>query len=500
MTSVLSLDFGSAYTKIAIRREPDRASELMEEPSLNLDELRICIPSVVAREQRGATPRWAFGIEAVNYKEGKDIRVFRNWKPHLFSLTEPPLAAGGPPTPVEFRQPGDVAGFLDALREAKEERQALYQQIAGQMGMMVEDVVAVAKRWPLGVEDLRHAVAELRPQERVPRREPPGRLHADNGEIRDVALQYFGWLREFAGGAFRGLGVSGIDRMPLRLCVPAFSPPGPSAPLTSSEEALLNILALAGWTVDEDCKKVDEPFANAVGALTGGINRTWVPPHGGGKRFANMGLMFAESGLIKALKESRADHVILVVDVGAYTSDFAVLKFDPTDVDSRPAIRTHSVPLGVGQLDREVQGLLPAPKAAQVEAMDFGRRESLKGHIYVEASPYMTEAGPVGGGEEGSRISRYVAEFGARVADQADHFVRGAGFERVDELVLTGGGNNIPGIRTTLRDRLQHKTTLKTHLPLRKGEPEGPRVHRLDQKLVRGASALGAVSVYFDRL
>lgn len=60
---------------------------------------------------------------------------------------------------------------------------------------------------------------------------------------------------------------------------------------------------------------------------------------------------------------SRPDHDVLVLDVGAYTSDFAALEFDLTDVDIPPRITASSEPLGVSNLDREVESVLNHEKA-----------------------------------------------------------------------------------------------------------------------------------------
>ena len=50
MPPVLCIDFGSAYTKVALRRGPDEPSKILDEPTLNLDTLKICIPTIAASE------------------------------------------------------------------------------------------------------------------------------------------------------------------------------------------------------------------------------------------------------------------------------------------------------------------------------------------------------------------------------------------------------------------------------------------------------------------
>src|SRR5712672_2560512 len=81
MPPVLSIDFGSAFTKVALRHEPDEPSKILDEPSLNLDTSRICIPTIAASVVRSGATRWAFGVDAAGLKTGNGIRVYRNWKP-----------------------------------------------------------------------------------------------------------------------------------------------------------------------------------------------------------------------------------------------------------------------------------------------------------------------------------------------------------------------------------------------------------------------------------
>ena len=90
---VLCIDFGSAYTKVAIRRDPNEASELIRSEALRLDELRVCVPSIVLLDQRSKQPVWECGMKAVDRAAGPGIQIFRNFKPHLFRESPPEPAS-----------------------------------------------------------------------------------------------------------------------------------------------------------------------------------------------------------------------------------------------------------------------------------------------------------------------------------------------------------------------------------------------------------------------
>ncbi len=91
MRPAISIDFGAAYTKVAVRQEPNSSARLLSHEKLRLDEDHICIPTVAAWRERD--DRWIFGGDAAELKSGNGIHVFRNWKPVLFM---PPAEALDP--------------------------------------------------------------------------------------------------------------------------------------------------------------------------------------------------------------------------------------------------------------------------------------------------------------------------------------------------------------------------------------------------------------------
>src|SRR4051794_32103716 len=101
-----------------------------------------------------------------------------------------------------------------------------------------------------------------------------------------------------------------------------------------------------------------------------------------------------------AARSERAAEVDLRRDQGARSG-----------TGSRPA-RSPIVPRGVANLDREVQTVPSAPKAALVAARDVGRCEDFKDHVYIQTIPFEWETGAIGGGTERARIGLWHQDSG----------------------------------------------------------------------------------------
>src|SRR5262245_46984861 len=125
----LCVDFGSAYTKVALRPDWDAPTQLLKEEKLNLDELHVCVPTVVARVKRGDETQWAWGLTAAGMKEGNGIKVYRNWKQRFFSRHECKAV------PVPAVATGSKVGvFLQTLDGLARERSRLIKEIATLQG------------------------------------------------------------------------------------------------------------------------------------------------------------------------------------------------------------------------------------------------------------------------------------------------------------------------------------------------------------------------------
>ena len=84
--AAISVDLGSAYTKVGIRRGFDTSATLASATSISLDdEENYLIPSVVARVETRGTKRWLIGSHASAQKPGDGVTFFPYWKASLFA-------------------------------------------------------------------------------------------------------------------------------------------------------------------------------------------------------------------------------------------------------------------------------------------------------------------------------------------------------------------------------------------------------------------------------
>ena len=83
--TLLSIDLGSAYTKLAIRRDWHDESELLRDLPLATAEVDFCIPSVVTRVETAAATRWLTGAAAASQAPAAGVTIYRYWKARLFA-------------------------------------------------------------------------------------------------------------------------------------------------------------------------------------------------------------------------------------------------------------------------------------------------------------------------------------------------------------------------------------------------------------------------------
>jgi hypothetical protein len=511
MSSVLNLDFGSSFTKVGLRLKPDGLSTIVSAPSETMDEADICIPTLVLLDQSASSPNWRFGVRVVDQAEGQGITIYRNWKPRLFSLEDPEPPSSRP-------QPeSKIDAFLDELGLLGQ-RQLLIRELATLHGLQESQVMAVAEARGLTLAELRQCVRRLQPIRSESAESNPAfpserflaaRTSISEGrklpgstdlEFREVTVRYFQWLRTAISGYCRKHGILDLGKVPVRICVPAFEPILPEKECTSSEELLLEMLREAGWTTHDHSLTISEPFANAIGILTGGRNQTWVPnKRRPSERSIHLGEMFGSGPLVNVLakrKGSPEKHVVLVIDVGAYTSDFALLEFGPFEGMVPPVIRSCSEPLGVDELDRRVQALLPPSQQEAFAKLSFRKREDFHDLVYTQQLRYGLAARQYVEGKLLDKIQGCIRELASQIADRLDHFLV-AKAAQVHELILTGGGNVIPGIHQTLYQRLLSRGLRVVHMPSKEKSVKDS-FHPLGPQLVRGGSALGGTSIYID--
>jgi hypothetical protein len=436
---LVSIDLGSAYTKVAIRRDWNGESDLLRNLPLASDEVDFCVPSVVARVEGQGSTRWMIGAAAGAQTPGDGVRIFRYWKARLFS-TEP---------------------------QAQVSRDEMGQS-----------------REAYGSDD-----------------------------YEQVAVQFFRGLRESLEQSRYG---EDIAASAVRVCVPRID-------VADMDGRVGSILDAAGWRPAHGRVTVYEPESNACGMFTRGRNATWYPPAAPFTPRAGRSLhlmkMLEPEGLLQALRRMSGSFGVLVIDIGGFTTDFGYVQFDTSFSSNdwhRPQIVQQSYELGIRELDQAIYDRLDEDAQREIRQLSPSQWDALKIDLYRGAPVTLGHAGgkprTIGGGDDGGRTGEALRTFAERVIAVRDTFIRDHVRGPIDAQTLTGGGSMIAPLHNAVVQALATDEHARVYDLLDEDEPRktlvlrGGRVSeqaveartRRNQELVRGGSAIGGSSVFFE--
>ena len=431
---MVCVDFGSSYTKVAIRIGWDGFTVLGDNWPMASRELTFCIPSVVAKVDRGGESEWLVGVDAANLAPGDGVTIYRNWKATLFE--EPQKDANAAPQTSESPafQPQVGIAFFTALCRALRERSSLLER----------------------------------------------------------------------------------DDIPVRVCIPKFDS------VALAETRLASVLEQSGLAPAAPRPTVFEPESNALGILSRGNNTTWLPkpvnfmPWKG--REVDLPRMLDSMQLRAAFRHMREYFGFLVIDIGFFTTDFGYVRFDTsfsTGDWNRPAIVQSSVALGIQDLDRMVRNCLNDDARNAVQQMSTTQWDALKANLYQGQSVTVTNPDgsmlEIGGGNDGEAVREVIRQFAEKVWNARQEFCTVSLEGRVHAQCVTGGGSMIGGISDVLaaRSSVEMETNgddfVATMAPIFKrvnkhsAETASPETRaRRDAQLIRGGSAIGGASVFFE--
>jgi len=438
---IVSIDFGNSYCKVGIRTQRNGESSPISDEGFQFDESNICIPTIVGQDTRKG--KFLFGTEVIAAGDG--VRVYRNWKPLFFEAS--------------------TQASQDQLKDA---------------------------------------------------------LVADGHDVEELAMGYFAWLKRQIEPICRlNHGIKSLSQIPVRITLPAFGA------MAAAQERLSGLLKDSGWSLSDRTSTIAEPFANAIGVFSQGRNAVWNPPAMSGgiplpgetddvmPHYRNM---FGQSAFLEAFTDyAMSDdkdpvHWVLVADLGGYTLDFAMLGFNledlshtfTTDQESglRPLFARKSYALGVMDLDQMMHDALPADQQAAMREMNSdveqARLETFHRMFYANFQPFRVRTTQIGGNGTQDQARKAMNDFSQLITRRVSQFMDAYQYDRVDQLILTGGGSNIPAVRQALIAALQPG---HTHCALTQAEWYDcvqENFTRLEHHLVRGATGLGGTSVYFE--
>jgi hypothetical protein len=479
---LICIDFGSAFTKVSVRRGRRTNSDIVVSTEHALPagtdtspEYRLCVPSTVIVDTTTPTPQYSFGLRTINRRTSDTITVRKNWKKELFSAsgTAPSVA------PPKARKMTRLESLVHSPAFAK---------LAEQYRVSKNELTSL--QWLVI-----HATSITLPIYNAPLPEGPVDY------TFPLAVEFFRWLRGVVLAAASGQGgQDAVARLPVRVTVPAFAPEDQLAQHPGCVR-LREALQMAKWELHSEMPFVSEPYSNAVGVLTQGSNCTRVAD------------MFKHGLLITALRDPKTHDIyrVAVIDVGAFTTDFACLTMNSfgqvvqlSDIEFET--KTHSVSVGMSDLDDAVLAALNAENQAYFrDEASPAEWAELRLYLYTLKQPYSSPVGDVGTPEEMPRIEAAIGEFQTRLAVETTKFFAAIEDVPFKELVLTGGGSTVPAIQETLIGAAEagRQKYRKVHMPVvaETGHRETTNlqiVTPLDAKLTRGATALGGTSSYFD--
>ena len=291
----------------------------------------------------------------------------------------------------------------------------------------------------------------------------------------DVATRYLKWLNHEQIPAM--LGHSRHRDAEVQLCVPDFVLDDPLA--TRLEQIMRDV----GFR-NPGVYALSEPKANLIGILTEGQNALTQ----GGR--PNLGAMFGSAEVLRTL--ARADQAVLIIDVGAFTTDLALASFahrTGSGFDEDPSL---SVRLGVRRLDEWILEAAPDEERMRVESSASERE-----HFHATVHGGVAGPRPEEVGLTSASVDAAVSRFTQEIVKAVDGFLDDHGTDSLYAAVLTGGGSNIPGIANRLAAALGEKNLGALHAPRTTEAPARLKKYSLRPELVRGASAVGGASILF---
>lgn len=489
MSATVSIDFGNSFTKVAIRTKADVVAEMAKDQSLTLDEYNFCIPTLAAcKRTKDGRELWDFGTDVLRHKESTPgLTVRRNWKP-LFFRQEGGSGNG------ELRSP--VAAAVNAGGRKPGLSNEQWDQVKQILNLRDEDRNALESAIPFTGRGNTFSAAVA------------SDLEETDLDVKQIGVGFFRWLKRFIEPVCRARGLGPLETIPARISLPSFGS------MTNATLLLSEILEEAGWCLAGRNPTLPEPYANAIGVFTEGQNAVHFPGRAGMMPFYPK--MFKDTGLLRAMLDAIGDHGpklawTLIVDVGGYTADFSMMGLNLEDLDApiegtlsgKRRLAHHSTAIGVTNLDEEVTGLLgESEREAFLGVLrdpDQGQLESFHMRVYSNGEPYRLKRVTLGQGQQAEQIRQCLHGFAEQIAVDAVKFLDRFQYDHIDDLILTGGGCMIPAVRDELKARLAEYGVRKTHLYVAPRETiTRSNCHNLSARLVRGATAIGGASIYFD--
>lgn len=491
---VLSIDFGSSFTKVCLRGATRGEVDLLPLKEGQLSTV-VLVPSTAVIENTPAGREYLFGANAYGRKPDENATIPLNWKRLLFEMT-PPVE---PPQPMGW----------DALLSSAEFR-------------------SLAARYQLTVNDAEHLRSLARQAQQfagIPPLAPITTITTSANpspyDLVTLTNKFFQWLLGLVKAAIEAEPKWGIRRpsgILVRVTVPAFALETQLAQLPGCQ-VIRQAIEAAGWRMVSVRPFVSEPLANAFGIMTHGNNhdhnnRPYLPE------------MLKKSPLRPVMAQQSSANPLLVyrifvVDIGAYTTDCALICYDPQPetedltVSQRMKRYGESDPVGTFKLERDLfdaidpeDGLVTGEQSRLFQDRRF--RELLN-------SPTRSASDRLRRQRCMEVVRAFAEQVTAVVSRSFRSFLASEGTpprtskkrEIRCDLAVTGGGSYIPMVAEAIRTVFAEQGIkfINTYISQQlQATPAGGAVptsdgsshtHFLEEKLIRGGTAIGGASIIF---
>jgi len=346
------------------------------------------------------------------------------------------------------------------------------------------------------------AAAELTPgpQMKVFQNWKAGLFNRDNSpdaaQASIIAHHYFTWLRQRIDTTDQ----VGLADCIVRVMVPAFYD------FTELTGVLRRCFELAGWSPRE-LQFGTEPHANALGLLTQGRNVYTKGKQAEGIDFQTT--YGANNPYIQSIRRQllpgmdRQALRLAVVDIGAFTTDVAILTFDPLQPglgDGLTEIAQLSFPLGTHEsLDRPLWHGLSARHDVDFYKLSFRQRERIKFALFQGEIFAMAAGINLGDAADQALLNSLTQALAKNIWRDATKAMPPGDLATV---FLSGGGARIPALVTALNQqgmkaRAQPPTFAAT-TAIAKGAVL-VRWNESGEPLERVATAVGGCSLIADQ-
>jgi hypothetical protein len=217
--------------------------------------------------------------------------------------------------------------------------------------------------------------------------------------------------------------------------------------------------------------------------------------------------------MLTSLKNMKGCYTVLVMDIGAYTTDFGLVRFDTTfntDLLNRPQIIQASYPAGIGDLDAAVFNELSKEKQVAIRGLSTSDWEKRKPALYRGEEVALPDPRggivKIGRGRDAAILKEKITSFSERIWELRNKFLGRVSAGQIHCHALTGGGSLIPGITDRITSLIAAEVGklqpdllgALENLDLTSADPHSEAYRVKSRELMRGGSAVGGASVFFE--